>query len=253
MTRPLSAAAAAAHKGMQLWQVTRAPPAFARPPPHRQPARLQGRRPRCTACARPPLADFDSTPRAVRGLVSALTAVINTLNPPPPLEQSTEARPAVSREQLLAGLREEFEERLYLWTGDISPQLYELDCRFTDPTLSFIGLATFQRNLASLQPVLRALLNSREVDLLSLELVDSSDSAEAGYVEAAWRMGANIAAPWQPRLELTGRTRFTFSVASQGRIARYDERWDIPASEALLQLVRPFRWKRPGRQIDKAL
>jgi len=183
--------------------------------------------------------------------VSALTAVINTLNPPPPLEESTEARPAVSREQLLAGLREEFVEKLYLWTGDISPELYELDCRFTDPTLSFVGLATFQRNLASLQPVLRTLLNSREVDLLSLELVNISDSA--GYVEAAWRMGADIAAPWQPRLELTGHTRFTFSAASQGRIARYDERWDIPASEALLQLLRPFRWKRPGRLIDKAL
>lgn len=193
------------------------------------------------ACA--PLAEFDTTPPAVRGLVSALTAVINTLNPPPPLEESTAARAAVSREQLLAGLREEFVERLYLWTGDITPELYELDCRFTDPTLSFTGLATFQRNLASLQPVLRALLNTREVDLLSLELVEGT-SPEAGYVEAAWRMGADIAVPWQPRLELTGRTRFSFSAASHGRISRYDERWDIPALEALLQLVRPFRWRR---------
>jgi hypothetical protein len=27
----------------------------------------------------------------------------------------------------------------YLWTGDITPELYDLFCTFTDPTLSFVA------------------------------------------------------------------------------------------------------------------
>jgi hypothetical protein len=41
--------------------------------------------------------------------------------------------------------------RCYLWTGDIDPALYAGDCLFTDPTLSFRGLATFRRNLVGLR------------------------------------------------------------------------------------------------------
>jgi len=35
----------------------------------------------------------------------------------------------------------------YIWTGDITEEMYDLFCSFTDPTLSFVGLDTFRRNL----------------------------------------------------------------------------------------------------------
>ena len=68
------------------------------------------------------------------------------------------------------------------------------------------GLATFQRNLAALQPVLRRALRTREIDLLEVSLHESRDSSadEGGFVEARWRMGGDLALPWQPRIELTG-------------------------------------------------
>ena len=69
------------------------------------------------------------------------------------------------------------------------------------------GLAAFQRNLAALQPVLRAALRTREVTLLSSRLADAADDDAAvaePFVEARWRMGADLALPWQPRIELTG-------------------------------------------------
>jgi hypothetical protein len=110
-------------------------------------------------------------------------------------------------------------------------------------------LAAFQRNLAALQPVLRAALRTREISLLSSRLApadaenDNDGDDASGFVEAAWRMGADLALPWQPRIELTGRTRFYFSPSRRGRITRYVEAWDIPAAAALAQIVTPFKWK----------
>ena len=49
-------------------------------------------------------------------------------------------RSAVDPAALLHGVREDYEVREYLWTGDIDATLYDEDCVFTDPTLSFKGL-----------------------------------------------------------------------------------------------------------------
>ena len=86
------------------------------------------------------------------------------------------------------------------------------------------GLAIFQRNLASLQPVLRAALRTREIELLSARLSDDPSEAVAGAdedagrcVEAAWRMGADLALPWRPRIELTGALQAASASASLRR------------------------------------
>ena len=160
---------------------------------------------------------------------------------------AVDTRPPVTPAEVAAGIRGDFTERGYLWTGQISAELYDADAEFEDPTLTFRGLATFQRNLAALQPVLRAVLRTREIDLLEL-----TESGEEGFVEAAWRMGGDLALPWQPRIELTGRTRFYYSPARGGRIVRYVESWDVPATEALLQIVRPFAWKKGAAAADNA-
>jgi hypothetical protein len=110
------------------------------------------------ASAPPPPASFSSTPSAVKGLVSALTAAINALSgaveAPRAGEDDDEAQraqPPLTPEALLAGVRGDFTERGYLWTGDISAELYDRDCTFTDPTLSFRRASLARRACVAFQ------------------------------------------------------------------------------------------------------
>ena len=85
---------------------------------------------------------------------------------------------------VLDGLRRDFVENEYLWSGRITPELYDEDCVFTDPTLTFSGLSTFEANLANLDPYIERFVPpaGRAVELDSLELADD------GAVEARWRI-----------------------------------------------------------------
>jgi len=106
---------------------------------------------------------------------------------------------------------------------------------FTDPTLSFTGLSTFESNLENLDPWINRFCppSNRKCVLRTIELVD-----EGKAVEATWRMVGDLKLPWNPRLDLNGRTRYTLGGAG-GRIVSYDESWALKPYEALLQLVRP--------------
>ena len=64
----------------------------------------------------------------------------------------------IESNQLLEGIRADFEERQYLWSGDIDLELYDEDCTFTDPTISFEGLSKFQSNMRSLTPIIDVLV-----------------------------------------------------------------------------------------------
>jgi len=128
----------------------------------------------------------------------------------------------------------------YLFSGDINYSIYDNDCVFTDPTISFRGLSTFKRNIQSLQPVLRALLSDKLVVLYSSQL-----SPESNRISAKWRMSGGVNLPWRPRIELTGETQFTYNGGggdegdSPALIRDYYEQWDISAADALLQLLSP--------------
>ena len=119
--------------------------------------------------------------------------------------------------------------------GDIDPNLYDEQCTFTDPTLSFTGLATFQRNLAALQPILGTLVKSPTVELYTCELDEP-----AKQLRATWRMRADLALPWKPAIDLRGSTRFGYAAEEAGgRITEYVESWEISAGDALMQILRP--------------
>lgn len=188
------------------------------------------------------LSTFAGTSTVVKAVVGSLTAIVNVIFPPrslTPEEQvalaarqaARQSAPQLELQTLMDGLREDF-RRQYLFTGQIDPNLYDDDCVFTDPTLSFTGLATFERNLASLRPVLDAVLGETRVELYSLE-------ASETCVTASWRMSGGIRLPWRPRIELRGRTRYTFDTSRKGRIVRYDEFWESSAAEQLLALFKP--------------
>ncbi|KAL1499330.1 hypothetical protein AB1Y20_011538 [Prymnesium parvum] len=182
--------------------------------------------------------DISRTSPATRQLVSGLTALVNTLGgakaSPAPRERKYASLPS---SMVLEGLRADFVEREYLWSGKITPELYDEDCVFTDPTLSFRGLATFESNLKNLDPWIERFVppSSRAVELRSLRLAEGGDA-----IEAEWRMTAALSLPWRPRFSLAGSTRFTLG-GEGGRISAYDEAWAAPPAAALAQLLTPSR------------
>lgn len=97
------------------------------------------------------------------------------------------------RHTVTAGVERDFTENDYLWTGDINVDIYADDCTFTDPTISFKGLATFQRNLESLRWFIDRLVDKYNVELYSCELDE-----EACKVVASWRMTGAEPSPVVP-------------------------------------------------------
>lgn len=186
--------------------------------------------------------NFAATSSPVKQLVAGLTSLVNAVGGGGAVEEERLPRPGVvSPAELLEGVRADYVERNYLWTGDIDPNLYDYDCVFTDPTLSFQGLSTFQRNLENLQPFLKALVRDSDIQLYDIAL----DEAEL-RIRASWRMVGDINLPWRPTIDLKGRTTFTYDPSSDtgGRITDYEEAWELEAGKALLQLLQPGRGAR---------
>ena len=213
---------------------------------------------------------YEETSGAVKALVSGLTAIVNAVGSVTSSSSSgsndgakltrkerRDARPFPSSPRDATALRDdiarEFTEAKYLWTGDINPEMYDLFCTFTDPTLSFAGLQTFETNLKNLQPVLRRLVRNSNVELYSCEIVDDgsggsgggSGGGGGGSVRASWRMTGDLNLPWRPRIDLTGQTTLGFMDAGVERgclIVSDREEWGISALDAVAQLVAPFKW-----------
>lgn len=153
-----------------------------------------------------------------------------------PAGHSQDSRPPISPEDLLEGLRSDYEDRNYLFTGDVDPDLYAIDCVFTDPTISFQGLETFQKNLENLSPIVDFFLQEGKTTLYSIALDEPGRR-----VTARWRMLGTFRrfpAFWGPELDVKGQTVFTFDDES-GRVVDYRETWATEPGEALRQLLVP--------------
>ena len=165
------------------------------------------------------MSSIGATSAGVRALVSSLTAVVNALGgKTAPAAAREREFASLTSEAVLDGLRRDFVQNEYLWSGQITPELYDEDCIFTDPTLSFAGLATFEANLENLDPWINRFVpaTQRSCELKTIRIVDGGEA-----VEAEWRMLGDIALPWSPRLDLDGRTRYTLG-GEAGRIVAYD-------------------------------
>ena len=184
-------------------------------------------------------ASYEATSPAYTVLVDALTRVVNFFglnqNEESIENDKTKASP-ITEEQLLEGLRKDFVENQYLWTGKITPDLYCSYCTFTDPTLSFQGLKTFQKNLENLDPLIeKCVRDDRLVELRSIKVVDDCDKP---HILARWRMFGTINLPWKPTLDLCGQTKF-FYHKEEKRVVRYYEQWEDTVGEAFKQLLFP--------------
>ncbi|CAM9256832.1 unnamed protein product [Ascophyllum nodosum] len=192
------------------------------------------------------VSDFGQTSGPVKAFVSGLTDMFVTLSGEDKEAYSDKKsgiirKEALSVSELEASIRREYAKN-YLWTGDIDDRLYEEDCSFTDPTLSFSGLATYKRNVGSLQGILNFLVTKSRSELYSCDL-----RQEDSCVETRWRMMGELRLPWGPTIDVVGRTRFSYDPDRGNRIWSYDEVWEVEPAEALMQLFRPgIREDDPG-------
>ena len=166
--------------------------------------------------------------------MGGLTALVNTvMRKDDEVEDVDEDRKPLTVAELRDGIEGDY-TRCYLWTGDIDPLLYDARCTFTDPTLSFKGLKTFQKNLANLRPIIDRFVKEYSVDLYSCVLDETRSE-----VNARWRMVGTLALPWRPKIDLVGKTRFRYDGGKGNRIVDYFETWETPAAEVLLNLLKP--------------
>ena len=153
-------------------------------------------------------------------------------------EQETLAPPPSSAVELMSRIREDYTVKNYLWTGDIDLAAFEKDCRFTDPTLSFVGTDKFVSNVQNLRVIVDNLIEPGDC---RSDLLEISVNEEEQYVQSRWNMVGQLKAlPWKPMIDVIGQTKFWYRHVEDGyRVYFYDECWEIPAGNALLQLITP--------------
>ena len=217
---------------------------------------------------------FDDTDVASKGLVSSLTNLVNswvngsrTKNAFTTITSSSNSSstlldqlspPPTSPEELLQRIRADYQEHNYLWTGHIDLPCFEEACRFQDPTLEFVGRLQFVENVQNLQPLVNNLIpaaHDKQSRLFSIQLHSENDAG--GYIQTRWNMVGNFTNLfWKPQLNVVGRTKFWYrrqrqqddsspnnkdASSSSYAVYFYDEVWELPAYQALLQLLIP-RW-----------
>jgi len=169
------------------------------------------------------LTDFSS-----KGFVSSLTSIVNFVSQSRPKDQEMQPPPSTPT-LLLESIRDDYQIRNYLWTGDVELGCYENECKFTDPTISFEGKEQYVKNIQNLRPIIDALIEPGECqsDLLRIDLNDSEN-----YVQTRWKMVGNLSRlPWKPNIDVIGRTKFWYRDVDNGvRVYFYDEEWEIPVS-----------------------
>ena len=213
------------------------------------------------------LSNYKDSDSASKGIVGSLTGIVNKVSatrernksPSDVISSSLTSAPATP-EELLDRIRKDYEERNYLWTGDLDLDCFCQECTFTDPTISFTGIDKFKENTQNLVPIVEAFAEDYRSELLSISLgtadkmpansPNDSANADGFYVETRWNMvGSLTASPWffwKPKIDVIGRTKFWYrrEEAREGeesgyRVYFYDESWEIAAWKALLQIITP--------------
>lgn len=198
---------------------------------------------------------YESSGSFTKGIVSSLTSVTNAIlgtfqdnksSRSAAEEIATLSSAPTSPEELLARIRKEYIENNYLWTGNLDVSCFTSNCTFTDPTLSFVGVDNYVKNVGNLVPAVNFLLgdkNSSRSELLNIALNDDEK-----YIETRWNMVGELDTLfWKPKIDVIGRTKFwyrscTMTEGSEAedkayQVYFYDEKWEIPAGLALMQLV----------------
>jgi hypothetical protein len=198
---------------------------------------------------------YESSASITKGIVSYLTSAANAIlgtskdsksSRSVDEELATLSRAPTSPDELLRRIRKEYVENNYLWTGNLDTSCFTSDCTFTDPTLSFVGVDNYVKNVGNLVPIVNYLLGEKNCS--RSDLLDITLNVDDSYIQTRWNMVGELDKLfWKPKIDVIGRTKFWYQT-SYGRaeddaeeamcqVYFYDEKWEIPAGLALLQLV----------------
>jgi hypothetical protein len=154
--------------------------------------------------------------------------------PPPPPGPSRPLR-AGDVAGVLRAIRADYRDRAYFVTGAISDAIYDEDCYFADPTISFTGRELWKRNLALLVPF----LEDPSIELHSLRRVPGEGRGAGAVLLAAWTLRSGLRLPWRPFVEVEGTTEYTLAWPGNNRVVRHVEGWDIDGLQALALVFTP--------------
>jgi hypothetical protein len=178
------------------------------------------------------VSSYSETDAASKGVVSVLTNIFNAQQS---LREETKRQkldPPTSSQELRDRIRDDYNVNNYLWTGKLDLDCFEDNCRFTDPTISFEGTEKFKQNTDSLVPLVKRFVENYQSILLDIELTDE-------YVQTRWNMVGELNGLfWKPKIDVIGRTKFWYN-PKDFLVYFYDESWEVPAYQALLQIVTP--------------
>eukprot|EP00232_Nephroselmis_pyriformis_P023571 CAMPEP_0182873222 /NCGR_PEP_ID=MMETSP0034_2-20130328/12196_1 /TAXON_ID=156128 /ORGANISM="Nephroselmis pyriformis, Strain CCMP717" /LENGTH=227 /DNA_ID=CAMNT_0025005857 /DNA_START=14 /DNA_END=693 /DNA_ORIENTATION=+ len=132
-----------------------------------------------------------------------------------------------SIEALRDTIRRDFEEGQYYVTGKLTPEIFEPDCAFIDPTTNVKSVAKYTAAVASLFDAAES-----RADLISIEIVDEA------HIKLRWRLEGVLRIPVKaPIKPYTGTTIYT--VGPSGKIVSHFETWDISALDAVVSTFVP--------------
>jgi hypothetical protein len=155
------------------------------------------------------------------------------------------AAPPMSRDEILASIREDFEANYFL-TGRGDMRAYSADCLYADPFSSFRGTARFKKNVANFGAV---------VDAVSVELGELGPDPRdptGQSVAATWRFSGVVRVlPWRPVLAASGSTRHVIDPAV-GRVVEHVEEWRSSPGEVLARLWEPSNRGEPVNRWEAA-
>eukprot|EP00850_Spirogloea_muscicola_P006404 SM000030S11413 [mRNA] locus=s30:584124:586102:- [translate_table: standard] len=130
-------------------------------------------------------------------------------------------------------------DHTYFVTGDMTMGIYEDQCEFADPFVSFRGRRRFKQNVSNLGSFME------EVDLAVLDWQETEDT-----ITTKWRFRCTLGLPWRPilaacavdfllrRISASGSTKHYFDMDS-GKIYKHVESWNISPWDGVRQLFKP--------------
>lgn len=193
---------------------------------------------------------YNTSDDSSKGIVSTLTNLVNFVVGEKGMDSNhlkenlltdLSSESAKSPQDLMRYIEEDYRIKNYLWTGDIHLSVFEDDCRFTDPTLSFVGTSQFVRNVKNLVPIVEWL--TKDGAGCRSDLLEISLNAEEQYVQTRWNMIGDLSSlPWKPGIDVIGKTKFWYRKyegpkGSMYKVYFYDEEWELKTWKALLQLI----------------
>mmetsp|Transcript_24764 Transcript_24764/g.39220 ORF Transcript_24764/g.39220 Transcript_24764/m.39220 type:complete len:236 (-) Transcript_24764:249-956(-) len=186
----------------------------------------------------PPLIEKSSnknTSPLLQGVTQFLTVALdkasrsNTVGDPEIRSSPSQKLKRISQAALVQGLKKDYENNYFL-TGAINEDLYDEQCTFVDPTLSFTGLQLWKRNISNLKQFFIE---------PNIELIDIKLEKNVNGIRARWVLSTVLALPWRPKVCVGGSTLHTYESTKGNRVVYHEEMWDVSALEAILQLFRP--------------